>query len=127
MKAVERIMSRRQVDAEIKADPVMLTFYRRTEIPDGAGGFTFSPPTPGSPVECLIMPAKRRMSFMQVNTELGDVVDYAYIILARHPADIKPNDTFSWEGDQFEVESVHIKAEVSVTAMVNYYGGNKNG
>lgn len=128
MNNIEQIMARRQVDMEIKSDPVMIQFYRREKVSDGAGGYILAPSTPtGGAVEVLIMPAKRRMSAMQVNTELGDVIDYAYVVLARHTADIREDDTFSWEGDEFQIESIHIKTQVSVTAMVNYFGGTKNG
>ena len=120
-------MARRQIDAEIKTDPVMITPIRRTQVSDGAGGYRWGPPTPQEPVEVLIMPAKRRLSDMQVNTELGEVIDYSYIVLARHDADIRRDDTFTWQGDEFEVKSIHIKTEISLTAQVDYYGGTKNG
>lgn len=120
-------MARRQVDAEINADPVIITPHRRSKIDDGAGGFTLSPPIPQVPVEVLIAPAKRRLSDMITSTELGDVVDYSYILLARAGSDIKRGDTFQWQGDDYKVVSLHIKTEVSVTAQVDYFGGNLNG
>ena len=127
MNPTERLMHRRQVNAEIKADPVMITPERRTKTSDGAGGWIFGSYEPQSPVEVLIMPAKRRMSDMLVNTELGDVVDYPFWMLARHDADIQPKDKFTWAGDVYEVRQVHIKMEASITAGIDYYGGTKNG
>lgn len=127
MNRTELVMARRQVDAEIKSDPIVVNMVRRTKIDVPGGGWRWSPPTQGPDIECLIMPTKRRMSEMQVNTEMGDIVDYSFILLARHDADIKRDDTFTWEGDQFEVQQVHIKEQVSVTAMIDYFGGAKNG
>lgn len=128
MSPVERLMHRRQVDAEIKADPILIVFERRAKVSDGAGGFIFGPYEPIDPaVEVLIMPAKRRMSEMLVNTELGTVVDYPFWMLARHDADIKPKDKFTWAGDVFRVEQLHIKMEASITAQIDYFGGTKNG
>lgn len=127
MNTVERVMARRQVNAEIRTDPVEVSMIRRTKVEVPGGGWRWSAPTPQPKIEVLIMPAKRRMSDMQVNTEMGDIVDYPFILLARHDADIRRDDEFVWEGDRFEVMQIHIKEEVSVTAMVDYYGGAKNG
>lgn len=127
MHPTERLMHRRQVDAEINADPVRVTMERREKTSDGAGGFVWGSYVPQAPVEVLIMPAKRRMSDMLVNTELGDVVDYPFWLLARHTADIQPGDKFLWEGDTFVVKQIHIKVEASVTAQIDYFGGAKNG
>lgn len=127
MHPTERLMHRRQVDAEIKADPVVILPRRRTKVSDGAGGFTYTDYVPQQNTEVLIMPAKRRMSSMFVNTELGDVVDYPFWLLARHNANIQPGDLFDWAGDVFEVKQIHIKVEASVTAQIDYYGGVKNG
>lgn len=127
MNRTELLMARRQVDAEIKSDPVNVQMVRRAKEDVPGGGWKWGSPTPGPILQVLIMPAKRRMSEMQVNTELGDVIDYPFILLARHTADIRRDDTFTWEGDEFEVQQVHIKAEVSVTAMIDYFGGAKNG
>ena len=120
-------MSRRQVDAEIKSDPVDIILERETWVNDGAGGQKPGPSTPLKKQEVLIAPAKRRLSSMIVNTELGQVIDYPYIVLGRYNLDIKRGDTFVWQGDTFEVQSLHIKDEVSKVAQVDYFGGTTNG
>jgi hypothetical protein len=125
--AIERLMARRQVHAEILTDPAMITPVRKVKIDTADGGWRWSPPTPQVPVQVLIIPAKRRLSDMIVATELGNVVDYPYIILARHFADIKRDDTFTWQGEEFQVKTISIKTEVSITAQVDYFGGAKNG
>lgn len=130
MQQIERLMARRQVDAEIKTDPIDIVVYRKPKVADGAGGWRWGPPTPvngGRPQTVLIAPAKRRLSDMLVNTELGDVVDYPYIIVAKHDAELQRGDLFTWNGDKFEVKTVHIKTEVSTIAQVDYYAGATNG
>lgn len=120
-------MARRQVNALILTDPVDIIPIRETKISDGAGGWIASDPTPREPIQVLIAPAKRRLSEMLVNTELGFVVKYPYIVLARHLADLEQEDIFFWEGEKFQVKSLHIKTQVSITAQVDYFGGTKNG
>lgn len=123
---VERIMSRRQVDAEIKADPVMIVLTRQEKVSDGAGGWRLSEPRDLDPQEVAIVPAKRRLSDMLVNTELGDVVNAPFIVLGRYNLDIERGDHFTWNGDDFKVDQVGIKEEVSKTCPVIYFGGTNN-
>lgn len=128
MSHTERIMARRQVRAEIKTDPVEILPVRRTKVSDGAGGWRWGPEAPIEEAqEVLIAPAKRRLSDFLVNTELGPVVDYPFILLGYHDADILPDDTFTWAGDTFQVKSIHIKTEVSKVAQIDYFGGTQNG
>jgi hypothetical protein len=123
----ERIMGRRQVEAEIKSDPVNITISRRTKVDDGAGGWTWSNPTTLDPQEVTITTAKRRLSDMLQNTELGDVVRAPYVVIARHDADIRRDDEFLWNGDHFKVISTQIKTEVQLTAQIDYLAGAHNG
>lgn len=127
MSPVERIMSRRQVNAEILSDPVKIIPHRKQKVDDGAGGWTWSPPVPFNyEVQVLIAPAKRRLSDFHVNSELGPITLYPFILLARHTADLKKNDTFKWNDDLFRIESIYIKTEVSITAQIDYLGGTHN-
>ena len=119
-------MSRRQVDAEIKADPVDIILMRKTKVADGAGGWKWSDEAPLRPQQVTIVPAKRRLSDMLVNTELGDVVNAPYIVLGRYTLDIQRGDHFTWNGDDFKVDQVAIKEEVSKTCPVVYFGGTHN-
>lgn len=127
MNRVEVLMARRQVNALILADPVMITPARKTQIDTGDGGWKWGPSTPQGQVQVAIVPAKRRLSEFLVNTELGKVVDYPFILLGRHTADIQKDDTFTWQGDQYQVKSIYIKTEVSLTAQIDYFGGTTNG
>jgi hypothetical protein len=122
----ERIMARRQVQATIKADPVKIIPIRVTKVSDGAGGWTESPPTPKKPITGTIVPAKRRLSNMLTNTELGDVLRAPYIFLGPHDADLRRGDTFDWNGSDFEVKELELKEEISVTAQIDYVKGSQH-
>jgi hypothetical protein len=122
---VERVMGRRQVDAEINSDPIIIFPERRTKIEDGAGGWTWSTWTPVTEqgFEVAITTAKRRLSDMIVGTELGDVVRAPYIVIARHDVDLRRDDQFDWNGDRFYVCGIQIKTDVQITAQIDYLAG----
>lgn len=128
---IERISARRQIVALIREDPVDVTLMRSAMVPDGAGGFRRSDPTPvlpgGKPQRVTILPFKRRMSELINATELGDVVDYPYMLVGPHTLDIKRDDEFDWGGERFVVHAVDIKTEVRIAAQIDYKGGPKNG
>lgn len=120
-------MARRQIRALISEDPINLVLHRRTEIPDGAGGFKKGPSTPLPAQRVTILPFKRRMSELIIATEMGDVVDYPYAVVGMYNLDIKRDDEFDWDGEHFVVHAVDVKTEVRTTAQVDYKGGPKNG
>ena len=124
----ERIMARRQIGALIDADPVDIILTRTPRVSDGAGGFLKGTPQELEPQTVTIIPFKRRMSEYQVNTELGDVIDYPYLVLGDHNLDIQRGDTFSWQGNIFEVHAIEVlEREVRIAAAVDYFGGPRNG
>lgn len=126
MSRVERIMARRQVDAEIRTDPIQVAIIRRPKIDTLDGGWRWGVDITLSPITVLIMPAKRRMGEMTVNTDMGEVVNYPYILLGYYSDDIIRDDSFYWNGDRFQVKTLHIKDQVSKTAQIDYFGGINN-
>lgn len=127
MSHTEKIMSRRLVQAHIQADRVTITLLRNGRVSDGAGGWISTASVPQTPFDAAIIPAKRRLAEFMINTELGDLPKYPFILLAPHDTDIRREDTFYWQGDLFEVQSVYIKTDVSTTAQIDYFGGDNNG
>lgn len=125
----ERVVGRRVVNAEIKADPITIIPERRVKIDDGAGGWKWSDwvPVEEEGYEVTITTAKRRLADMIAGTELGNVVRAPYVVIARHDTDLRRGDRFTWNGDMFEVQAVQIKTEVEVIAQVDYFGGAHNG
>ena len=121
-------MSRRIVNAEINADPSYVLVMRAIRVDTADGGYKDLPRAAigSTPQQVLIVPAKRRLSDMLINTELGDLPKYPYLLVARHDADFKRGDTFEWRGDDFQVKSVHEKPGISWTIQVDYFGGDHN-
>lgn len=110
----------------IKADPVDIVPVRITKVRDNSGGWVESPPTPKKKITGTIVPAKRRLSNMLVNTELGDVVRAPYIFLGPANADLLRGDTFTCFLGEFEVKELEIKEDISITAQIDYVKGSQN-
>ncbi len=126
MTPVERIMSRRQINAMILKDFVNISFIRKTKVDVAGGGWRWSDPTPIDPQQVSLIPFKRRMSELLINTEIGDVPDLPYVLLGRHNLDIMPDDIFIYQGETFQVITIDLKREVRVAAHVDYFGGGNN-
>lgn len=127
LNSTQRVMERRQIRALIQADKVELSFIRSDRVDDGAGSWRKGPPRELPPQECALIPFKRRMTEFLVNTELGNVPDLPYVLLGFHTLDVKRGDTFTFQGEQYEVQTVDLKREVRVAAHVDYFGGAPNG
>jgi hypothetical protein len=129
----ERIMARRQIEALILSDPIYVTLYRQVRRKTSDGAWSLSASTPVEvdgqvkPQQVTLIPFKRRMSEFLVNTELGDVPDLPYVLLGRHNLNIQRHDTFTWQGQQFQVQTVDLKEEVRIAAHIDYFGGSPHG
>jgi len=124
---IERVMGRRQIEALILADPIDIVLIRREKIPAPGGGWRWGPSTPLDPQQVTLIPFKRRMTEFLVNTEMGEVPDLPYVLVGRWNLDIERDDTFTYNGDQFEVKTIDIKEEIRIAAQVDYYGAKNNG
>lgn len=122
MAQVERIMARRQIEALIKADPIMVSFRRRAKIAIHGGGWRYGAETPITPQEVTLIPFKRRMTEFLNNTELGNVPDLPYVLLGRWNLDVQRGDQFSYGGDEFEVQTIDLDTEVRIACHVDYFG-----
>lgn len=76
------------------------------------------------PQVVTVIPFKRRMSEIVMNTESGDVVSGDYVILGEDDLDIRREDTFTISSEHFRVIHVDLKTEVRKSALVEYYGGS---
>ena len=121
-------MARRQVDAMINADPVSIQLRRREKIPLTGNSWRWGPEVTLAPQQALLVPFKRRLSEMLVNTELGDLVELPYVLLGRYNLDAQKDDRFTWNGDEFTLKSKDIgEPEVKAVFIVDYFGGETNG
>jgi hypothetical protein len=121
---VERLMSRRQIDAMIKCDEAEVVFRRRTKVPTTNGGFTLGSEVSLPPQKIRLIPFKRRMTEFIKNTELGNLPDLPYVLLGRHDLDCKRDDWFTLSGQNYCVKSEDIgEPEVKAAFQVDYYAG----
>lgn len=128
MHGVELIMSRRQIQAMIDADPIEVILWRRTKEKTAANGWKWTDPQPLPAQKVRITPFKRRLTDILTNTELGEVVNAPYVLLGRHDADVKREDVFEWAGRKFVIDSFDIaEPEVKTAALVQFHGGGNNG
>jgi hypothetical protein len=130
MSPVALIAERRQIDAIIGADPVEVVFMRSEKIPTPDNSFYWGPRTPvykpgtqNDPQRVAMVPFKRRLTDMLINTEIGDVELVPYTLVCRHDADVKRGDEFELDGEQYKVKWIDIKKQVRITAGVDYQGG----
>lgn len=125
---VELIYARRQIDAMIKADPFMVSLRRRPRVKGPDGAWTWGVEQLLAPQQGRLIPFKRRMTEFLQNTEFGDVPDLPYVLLGRHDFDLQRGDRFTYNGQEFEVQTIDIhEPEVKTAAHVDYFGGNVNG
>lgn len=124
---IERLMGRRQIDALIRSDPIELILRRRAKIDVPGGGWRFGSETSLPPQTVTLTPFKRRMSEFVVGTELGEIIDGAYVVLGYSDLDIKRDDRFTHAGQEFTVVQVDIKTEVRTAAIVDYFGAKTSG
>ena len=105
---VELIARRRVVDAFIKADSVSISLYRPGEkVQTPSGGYTRQEPFILDPQEMAIIPSKRRYDKGIINSEAGSIIKSEYLLLCRHTANVKENDSFVWLGENYEVREIH--------------------
>lgn len=126
MNPTELIFRRRNVKAFIEADPVDVSFVRVSRVRTPAGGWTEATLPPLPPQRARIVPAKRRYGGQQVNTEAGQVDLYPYQLLGFHDMDIAEDDTFSVNGQDYQVKTIEADREERTVAAINYYGAKDN-
>lgn len=125
---IEVLMARRQIDEMIRRDAEYISFRRKTRIRTADNGWIEGPEETLAPQQVSLIPFKRRMTEIMVNTEFGDVPDLPYVLLGRHNLNIQQYDTFTLRGEEFRVESIDIgEPDVKTAAHIDYFGGQTNG
>jgi len=123
----ELVMSRRQISAMIDADPIQISLTRKVRVTTPAGGWTWGAPITLAPQKCRLIPFSRRQTEFLLNTEAGFIPELPYILLGFHTMDIQRDDTFTWNGDKFQVVTMDIgEPEVKSLYQVDYWGGENN-
>lgn len=125
--AIETVMARRQIDALIRSNPLSLVLVRHARVEAPGGGYRKGEPTNIVPQTVTLIPFKRRMTEFMVNTELGDIPNLEYVLLGYYNTNIMRGDTFTYNGEQFEVDQVEFEKDIRVAAAIIYQGGLSNG
>lgn len=123
MNHTELIMRRRVVLAFIKADPVEVSFVRRsTPTRTAAGGLVNVPDEPLVPQQARIIQNKRRYDNGLVNSEAGSIPDTTYLLLGMHTLDVKKDDVFWWMGNEYKVTGIHPTRTETKLCSIDFNG-----
>jgi len=100
---------RRNAEAFIRADPIMVTLERTTKVESGAGGFVKSGPTALPPQRFRLVPWKRRLTDFTARTANGAIPVTQYALVGNVRVDINRDDRFTYQGDVYIVDSLEPK------------------
>lgn len=123
MNHTELLMRRRNVRAEILADPVTITVSRAGEpIKTAAGGYVQGELFDIAPQRARIIQNKRRYNPGIVNSEAGDIPHTDYLLLAEYNRDIEVDDRFIWRDEYYEVTGIYGARTESILATIDLLG-----
>lgn len=115
--ALEIEVMRKQTRNYIRANSSQITLKRKTKVPDGAGGHTYTD-TPLPPQTMRVIQQNLSEAVERRNVA-GEVVRPTVVVMAEWNADMRKGDTFPWEGMTAEIVWVtnlnyELLGEVSV-------------
>lgn len=105
----------------IAADVKNITLSRRTETPNGAGGYEELYTPLVFPQALRLIPQHGNMSPLRETLD-GESVQPDYILLGEYDANIARWDTFTDQGRRYIVLFVHEKKAYEVKGEVKYLG-----
>lgn len=114
----------------IKADPISIVLTRPTLTHTAAGGYIKGAPATITRQQFRLVPFKRRLSNQQITTEMGNVALLDYVLVGYWNADIRRDDEFEYNGDNYRVVSIEPKADDRtktdrVVVQIEIHGGDK--
>lgn len=114
----------------INADPIDIVLTRPTLTATAAGGFIRGEPTVLTRQRFRLVPFKRRLSSTQSTTQMGNVSVLEYVLVGRWNANIRRDDEFTMNGDNYRVVSIEPKADDRyktdrVVVQVEIHGADK--
>ena len=122
---VEILMGRRQVNRLLHDEGIVISFSRQPKLQVAGGGWRLGAPVDVVPQLVALIPFKRRMSEVLVNTELGNIENLPYVLIGTHLLNIERDDRFAWDGDEYQVKSVDPKnQDIRIAAIVDYFGAS---
>lgn len=120
----ELIMRRKNVAEFIRAAPVDITISRLGQPTRTGAGGTIPGKTETLPSQRVrIVQNVRRYTAGIVNAEAGDVPNGLYVLIGKHNANIKAEDTFSAGGEKYIVLGVsELRKKEYTLATLDFYG-----
>lgn len=100
---------RLNLDAFIRADPVMITLSRPNKVATDNGSWTYGTPTPVDPQQMRLVPFKRRVSDDVKDTDDGQNKLANYILTCHYNVDAQPGDEFSHNNVNYRVRDIEPK------------------
>ena len=123
MPAIERILMESQTAMFIDSDPELITILpRRTQVPDGAGGWTNVETFNNTPIKVRLIPQSDKVP--EVTPMEGRRKATEYVLLALPGTDVQRYDRFSWRDQVWQVDQIHDKPEYELKGDVVLYVGD---
>jgi len=110
MPDVELLSMRRQMDAFIAAQPLVLRLNRPVMTATAAGGYLEGEPEVLSPQRFRLVPFKRRFTHQVVDTQDGDIPLTQYVLVGKFNANVQTDDYFEYKGTTYRVVGVEPKS-----------------
>lgn len=123
MDRAELIMRRKNVAEFIKADSRSINIRRMSEpYRSPAGGTLPGKEETLSPQVVRIVQNVRRYTAGLVNAEAGDIPNGLYVLVGRYNLDLKRDDVFEVEGEEYIVLGLFGLRKESTLATLDFYG-----
>lgn len=122
----ELLFHRRQTAAYLRAESVDIALERRVWETTDTGGRKVASTSTLPPQRFRLVPFKRRLTHVVVNTPDGKVTDSSFQMVGSHTADIQKEDRFQLDGGWYEIESVEPNREFRTLCDVRYRGQERN-
>ena len=111
----------------IKADPVQLVLYRPQITETDTGGYIVGASIDMPPQQFRLVPYKRRITIFTAQTADGDLPTVPWVLVGEPHVNIRRDDTFTYQDDQYKVISVEPKMQDPtltdrVVAEIMFYG-----
>lgn len=100
---------RRLLKEFIKADPREVVITRSMKVASTNGSWTEGNPLELDPQVFRLVPMKRRLSGLEVDTQDGHVQIEDWVLVGSVKSDIEQDDEFDLNGDHFKVVRVEPK------------------
>lgn len=113
MSNVEKVIARRNTDAFIEADEIVVQLVRTEEVPTPTGGWTKGDSVTLEPQEFRLTPTSTRASDQSFTTPDGRFIVVRQELIGHHDADMRVGDTFIHPETGLEYELVHVSPEVT--------------